>query len=255
MPKVSPIQTNFNSGEFSPLLFGRVDFDAYKNALAYCLNQIPYVQGGLTRRPGTYFCDEVKDSSKETRIVSFKFSTTQAYAIEFGDQYIRFKRNNGPVTETPLTITGITKANPGVLTYTGTDPANGDMFDLAGIVGMTELNGRRVTVASVNAGANTFQLSGIDTSGFTAYSSGGTASRVYELSSPYLEADLFDLKFNQSADVLYITHPSYAPRKLTRTGHTSWTLTTIGFLDGPYLPTNSPNPRFPRRKTRPPLAR
>ena len=61
----------------------------------------------------------------------------------------------------------------------------------------------------------------------------------YEIATPYLEADLFELKFTQSADVIYITHPDYAPRKLTRTGHTSWTLTVISFLDGPYLVTNS----------------
>jgi hypothetical protein len=61
----------------------------------------------------------------------------------------------------------------------------------------------------------------------------------YSIVSPYSYVDLFDLKFTQSADVLYITHPDYAPRKLTRTGHTSWTLSIIDFLDGPYLPTNS----------------
>ena len=60
-----------------------------------------------------------------------------------------------------------------------------------------------------------------------------------EVTTTYVEADLFALKFTQSADVLYITHPSYAPRKLTRTSHTSWTLTTIDFLDGPYLATNT----------------
>lgn len=61
----------------------------------------------------------------------------------------------------------------------------------------------------------------------------------YSIASPYSFGDLFDLKFTQSADVLYITHPDYAPRKLTRTSHTSWTLSTISFTDGPYLPTNS----------------
>ena len=61
----------------------------------------------------------------------------------------------------------------------------------------------------------------------------------YQIVSPYSFTDLFDLKFTQSADVMYITHPDYAPRKLSRTGHTSWTLTVITFLDGPYLPTNS----------------
>ncbi len=239
MPKVSPLKSNFNAGELSPLMLGRVDFDVYKNGMLSSVNLIPYIQGGITRRPGTYFADEVKDSTKKTRAVDFKFSTTQAYIIEFGDLYIRFKRNNGPVTETGLVITGITQANPGVLTYTGTDPSNGDHMDLAGIVGMSELNLLRVTVANVDTGANTFELSGVDTSSLTAYTSGGTASRVYEIVSTYLEADLFDLKFTQSIDVLYIMHPSYKTRKLTRTAHTAWTLREIDFKDGPYLPTNS----------------
>lgn len=62
---------------------------------------------------------------------------------------------------------------------------------------------------------------------------------AYEVVTPYLTADLANIKFTQSADVLYITHPSYAPRKLSRTGHTSWTLTEIDFVDGPYLAVNT----------------
>lgn len=68
---------------------------------------------------------------------------------------------------------------------------------------------------------------------------------AYEVATPYTQANLFDangalrLKFAQSADVLYVAHPAYAPRKITRTGHTSWSISTISFLDGPYLPTNT----------------
>lgn len=64
------------------------------------------------------------------------------------------------------------------------------------------------------------------------YKDGGivlSSGSPYEISTPYAEADLARLKFEQSADVLYITHPSYAPRKLTRSGHTSWTLSTTTF--------------------------
>lgn len=61
----------------------------------------------------------------------------------------------------------------------------------------------------------------------------------YEIASPYLEADLADIQFTQSADVLFIVHPDYATRELTRTGHTSWTLTSTTFRDGPYLPLNT----------------
>lgn len=165
MPKVSPIQTAFNAGELSPLMYGRPDINKYRLGLETMENFRPLVQGGMTRREGSVFCAEVKTSSKKTRLVRFEFSTTQAYIIEFGDLYVRFYKDNGRIESPPGT--------------------------------------------------------------------------PVEVVTPYLEADLFQLKFTQSADVLYIAHPSYAPRKLTRTSHTAWTLSTITFLDGPYLNVNT----------------
>jgi len=61
----------------------------------------------------------------------------------------------------------------------------------------------------------------------------------FEISTPYLTDELFDIKFAQSADVMYITHPSHPVKKLSRTGHTSWTLVTCNFTNGPYLDTNT----------------
>jgi len=66
----------------------------------------------------------------------------------------------------------------------------------------------------------------------------------YEISTPYLTAELFDIKFAQSADVMYITHPNHKTRKLARTGHTSWTLTEVDFINGPYLDTNTSTTEF-----------
>lgn len=235
--RVAPIQTSFNAGEFSPLLDGRVDFEQYKNALKTCLNCVPLIQGPVVRRPGTYFSDESKDSSKTCRAVAFRYSTTQAYILEFGNNYIRFKRNNAPVTEAAKTITAITQANPAVVTSAAHGFSNGDMVDIVSVVGMTQLNNRRFTVAGV--AANTFQLSGLDSTGFTAYVSGGTASRVYEIATGYAEADIPSLRFTQSADVMYITHPAYKPRQLSRTAHTAWTLADTSFTDGPYLSLNN----------------
>lgn len=165
MPKVSPIQTSFGAGEFSPLLRGQVELDRYRQALEVCENYIPSLQGGLVRRSGTQYVAETKTSSKESRLVAFEFSTTQAYILEFGDLYIRFYRDNGQIETSP--------GNP------------------------------------------------------------------YEIVSPYAEADLFELRFTQSEDILFIVHPDYAPRTLSRTGHTSWTLAAITFSDGPYAPTNT----------------
>lgn len=149
------IQTNFTAGELSPKLLGRPDFQKYYNGARELTNWLIYLQGGITRRPGTYYVSEVKDSSDATRLVAFEFSSTQAYILEFGDLYIRFYKDKGQIV---------------------------------------------------------------------------SGSSAYEISTPYASSDIWELRFTQSADTLYIVHPDYAPRKLTRTGHTSWTLSTINFL-------------------------
>lgn len=60
----------------------------------------------------------------------------------------------------------------------------------------------------------------------------------YEIATTYTAAQLDEIEFVQSADVLYLVHESHTPRKLSRTGHTSWTLTDVPFVDGPYINTN-----------------
>ena len=164
MPRTTLALTSFVSGELGPKLDGRTDFDKYNSGCKKLENFLVHPQGAATRRVGTQFISEVKDSTKKTRLIPFEFSTEQTYILEFGDQYIRFYKDKGQIQ------------------------------------------------------------------------SGGSA---YEISSPYLEAELFEIKFAQSADVMYICHPNHDVRKLSRTGHTSWTLSQIEFTDGPYLSTNT----------------
>ncbi|MDE4918347.1 hypothetical protein ACUXAV_000387 [Cupriavidus metallidurans] len=62
----------------------------------------------------------------------------------------------------------------------------------------------------------------------------------YEIASPYSAADLVDvdgqfaLDFVESADVVYITHPKYAPHKLSRLAPTNWALATMQPTGGPF---------------------
>lgn len=58
----------------------------------------------------------------------------------------------------------------------------------------------------------------------------------YEVASPYTEADLFDIKYVQSADVLTLVHPNYPVQELRRLGPANWTLTAPAFQ----APTNAP---------------
>ena len=66
-----------------------------------------------------------------------------------------------------------------------------------------------------------------------------TADAAFEVETPYLTADLPTLKFEQSADVMFITHPDYEPRKLLRTGDTDWELQVVGLKTGPFRDQNT----------------
>ena len=145
---------SFTAGELSPRMEGRTDFNKYFSAGTIINNFVVQPHGPVTRRPGSHFISEVKNSAHNTRLIPFSFSTTQTYILEFGDQYIRFYKDSGQI---------------------------------------------------ISSGA------------------------AYEISSPYLHTEVFDIKFAQSADTMYICHPNHPTRKLTRTGHTNWNLATVNF--------------------------
>ena len=242
MPRTTASLNSFVSGEFSAKLDGRTDFEKYASGCKTLQNMLVHPQGAAARRVGTQFIAEVKTSSAKTRLIPFEFSTTQTYILEFGNTYIRMYKDKGQITEGDVTISAITKANPAVVTANGHGFLNGQNVIITSVVGMTEVNGKTFKVAEKTT--NTFELQNVDgtdinSSAFTTYSSGGDANRIYEIVSPYLTAELFELKFAQSADVMYITHPNHEVMKLSRTGHTSWTLTEVAFTAGPYLPTNT----------------
>lgn len=230
MPIILP---SFAGGELAPALQGRVDVNKYQVGLATCLNWFIHPFGGASTRAGTAFVGEVCDSAVRSRLIPFSFNTQQTYVLEFADRKMRVVKDGGYVLEAAIVVTGVTRANPGVVTTAAPHGlSTGDAVWLEGLSGMAEPNRRRFTVTVL--GDSTFSI-GIDTSGYGAWTSGGTAARLYTIDTPYPVADLPLLKFVQSADTMTLTHPSHAPRNLTRTGHTAWTLAAIT-----YAPTQQP---------------
>lgn len=73
--------------------------------------------------------------------------------------------------------------------------------------------------------------------GIVVYSSGPNAGQPFELTTPYAFSDLANLNFTQSADVMTLVHPSYAPRELSRLDHDNWTLSVISFVPTIAAPT------------------
>ena len=221
--------TNFTAGELSPRLDGRTDLAKYFNGSKTLQNMVVHPHGGASRRPGTKFIHEVKSSSAKTRLIPFEFSTTQTYILELGNEYMRFYKDGGIITEGNKTISAITKANPAVVTATSHGYSNGDHVIISSVVGMVQVNNRTFKVA--NKTTNTFELQDVDgnnidsSDNYQTYSSAGVANKIYEIATPYTTANIPTVKFAQSADLMYLVHPSYAIRQLTRTAHTSWTLT------------------------------
>lgn len=242
MPRSTFAFSNFTGGELSPRLDGRTDLQKYFQGCKTLENMIVHPHGGATRRPGTQFISEVKTSANATRLIPFEFSTTQTYVLEFGNLYMRVHKDGGQVLEANKTISGITQANPAVVTATSHGYSNGDTVVISGVAGMTQVNGKTFLVADKTT--NTFELQNVDgtdinSSAFSAYSSGGTVSRVFELTTPYLSSQVFDLKFAQSADVMFLCHPSHEASKLSRTGHTTWSLDEINFDGDAFLDANT----------------
>lgn len=95
-----------------------------------------------------------------------------------------FARKDDPFALTfqaTKTITGITKANPGVVTAVGHGYTTGDRVRLKSITGMTELNDYTVTATVLTA--DTFSI-GVNTTDYTSYTSGGTAEKVLTSANP-----------------------------------------------------------------------
>ena len=230
MARSAPAFSSFTAGEVSPRMEGRVTLETYREGLADMTNLLVMPQGGVTRRPGTEYLGEIKNSAQSARLIPFQFKTTDTYILEFGDQVMRVFRSGLQVIDaTDKTITGVTQADPGVITSNSHGFSDGDEIYIDSVAGMTELNGRNYRVA--NATTNTFTLTNlfgdaIDTTDFTAYTSGGTATEIYNIATPYAVADLPALRFVQSADTMFIVHPSYAIRTLTRSADNNWTFAT-----------------------------
>ena len=302
MTRANPYLSAFNAGELSSRMVARVTFEQYDNAAAQMENLTLMPQGGFQRRPGTRFVAEVKNSASETALIPFEFSTEQSYALEFGDRYIRFFRNQGQLVTANIGatitngdfaagITGWTDQSNGTgaishnattarlsldsggagneaiaeqaVTTTTTGVAHTLRFSAHGQLGSIF----RVRVGSSSGAsdylANQNLFDGYHTVTFTPaaspfylqfeYNAAGKSLEIdnvellddtaFEVYTPYdtsVSSDvLFEMRYAQSADVIYFTHPDYWPYKLLRRSPTYWSFQRVEYKDGPYLPENA----------------
>src|ERR1700726_1273763 len=212
------IQASFNSGEWSPKLYGRVDLQKYRSGAALLQNFFVDYRGGASTRPGTKYVLQCFKSDTSVRLIPFQASFSVGYVLEFGDRYVRFFYLGAPVLEAATSITVATAGPPEVFIDTAHGYANGDWI----FAGNAYYIVQGVT-------ANTFTLTdlfgnAINTNPFTLPAN---AQRVYTIASPYLAADLSEIKFAQNVNELILCHPNYAPQVLTLVTATDWTLLPI----------------------------
>lgn len=148
-------------------MYGRSDITRYASGAKRIRNFIVRPQGGVTRRCGTEFLGETRDSSRRSILRPFVFSETQAYAVEIGHFYLRLLRNGSYLL----------------------DPIG----------------------------------------------------NVLEVVTPWAETEVGQIHVSQSADVLYLSHPNYQTRTLSRYSDTDWRLALYTTTDGPYLSSRDPD--------------
>lgn len=241
------ITNSFNTGEVTPKIFGRTDLAKWRNSASTMRNFCVDYRGGSFSRAGTAQVGRCKQgvtftggtaTSYPPRDIPFQFNIYQGYVLEFGDQYMRIKSQGAYITEMGKNISAITQANPAVFTSNSHGFISGDWVYISGVAGMTNFNG--LTWIVVNPTMNTFQVidlfgNAINSTLFSAYTSGGTAARIYTVVSPYAAVDLPYLKYTQSADVMSltcvngITSTEYPTYDLQRSGNTSWGFVQINF--------------------------
>lgn len=161
MSRVQDTLLSFNAGALDKALAARSDLSVYKRGCKTLQNYIPSVLGGVSRRLGTHYLNDVKDYNNNVRLIPFRFNEIDSYVLELGNLYMRFYTVQTQVKD-----------------ITGT---------------------------------------------------------IYEISTPYLDSELPEVKFRQIGDLVYLTHKNHPIYKLTRFGIASFTLTEVPILYGPVV--------------------
>lgn len=148
------LQASFAGGAISPEVASRVDLEKYQSALLTAENVIIKPYGGVTKRPGTLYLGACKYADKESILVRFNNTESEAYMLEVGYQYIRVWKNGE---------------------YLGV-----------------------------------------------------------EITTPFIETDLINLRFNQSADTMFICSGTHPVQVLKHFSDSVWTINDFEVSDAYY---------------------
>lgn len=254
MPNARISQVSFSRGEITPALYSRTDIKQREIGLMNLTNGFINQEGCVSNRSGFEYVGEVKDSSKETRLLPFSFSNNETYIIEAGEEYFRFIQNGGYIYYPDnygeerdkiynlLRIMNRTYGSwtIGEITYTVyihfEDTTNG-------IYLQSETQGAKV-LKDIDGTYEYYYLHHITENGSFLnarlihkedYEKRG---QIVEIETPYQTDELQNIKYAQSADVLTLCHINHPPKTLSRYSNYDWRLEDITFQPSISAPQN-----------------
>lgn len=189
MKNFRSLNWSFVAGQISENMLGRIDDADFQMGAKKLLNFISSVEGTVYNRNGTKYRTPTKYNNRKSTFLPFIFSSTQAYALEFGHEYIRVH-----------TISDIVLNTGASAWNSATNYVIGDLVVQSSI-----------TYYCIQDNVNK------DPSVETAYWY-AQPSIYLEIPTPYQEEDLFKLRITQNYDILTITYKNYPSYILYRFG-------------------------------------
>lgn len=256
---VHRLSKSFTSGEITPLLYGRVDFQRAVNGCKKLRNAVCLTQGPVTRRPGTEYLYDLVDAGLDVndpkiRSIDFIFNENQAYTLIF------FMHTDG----TPRMVVGtgsglVVYSNPPA-DYCPPSPIYTESYDGTGNYDidyiLTDIS--EITVIHVDSSGvettltpttdytltindpvpHTLNISkaGLDTTGSSHIdvyrNNEGIAGEIVVL--PMVSGwDIENFDYAQSGDEIYIAQSGLNPHIIRRWGNECWELVSKTFTDQP----------------------
>lgn len=201
------LQPTMTAGEVSPSLYGRVDIARYGAGLRRCRNFIVRPYGGVENRTGLRFVADCV-GALDHRVVPFVYSTEIAYVLVLGDRFIRFSSGGAEVA-------------PSATAYGAATTYALDQYVTSG--GITYRSLQAANTGNTPATSPTWWV----------------ADTGLQITTPWTAAQIRAVRYTQSADVLYFTHPDLPPRELRRLTANSFELRLYENKEGPFLDLNN----------------
>jgi hypothetical protein len=187
-------------------------------------NFIPLIQGGATKRPGTLFVTQAPNN--HVRLIPFRNqSAAHGYILEFTPGVLRIFKDGGIITSATTTTVGQITTFGSTITVASTAG-----FLSSGTIIIFGLN-----INYTNINANQFLGCTMAIAGpvLGTVPSGTTVGQAYLVLTPFMAADLPNIKYTQISDIMYLVCGTEPVQKLSRAGDTNWTLSAPFFQPPP----------------------